>query len=83
VFPMPSPVRKCAIWERGRVSETTTETLQYRFDGLEDAPILALGLSLGTSWHMLWIASYAVHVVHARCISTGQVDVVQERRRCW
>lgn len=51
-MPDPSPARKCAIWERGRVSETTTETLQYRFDGPEDAPILVLGPSLGTSWHM-------------------------------
>ncbi|MFF1647516.1 4-carboxymuconolactone decarboxylase [Streptomyces sp. NPDC058240] len=34
------------------MSETTTETLQYRFDGPEDAPILVLGPSLGTSWHM-------------------------------
>ncbi|GAA2453030.1 4-carboxymuconolactone decarboxylase [Streptomyces sp. NPDC059118] len=34
------------------MSETTTETLQYRFDGPEDAPILILGPSLGTSWHM-------------------------------
>jgi 3-oxoadipate enol-lactonase/4-carboxymuconolactone decarboxylase len=34
------------------VSETTTETLQYRFVGPEDAPILVLGPSLGTSWHM-------------------------------
>ncbi|MGW2846209.1 bifunctional 3-oxoadipate enol-lactonase/4-carboxymuconolactone decarboxylase PcaDC [Streptomyces sp. NPDC001274] len=34
------------------MSEKTTETLQYRFDGPEDAPILVLGPSLGTSWHM-------------------------------
>ncbi|MDQ0846194.1 3-oxoadipate enol-lactonase/4-carboxymuconolactone decarboxylase [Streptomyces sp. V1I6] len=35
-----------------RVSKTTTETLQYRVDGPEDAPILVLGPSLGTTWHM-------------------------------
>ncbi len=27
-------------------------TLQYRFDGPEDAPVLILGASLGTTWHM-------------------------------
>ncbi len=27
-------------------------TLQYRFDGPEDAPVLILGPSLGTTWHM-------------------------------
>ncbi|MFI6037365.1 4-carboxymuconolactone decarboxylase [Streptomyces sp. NPDC051315] len=40
------------MWERERVSTTTTETLQYRFDGPEDAPVLILGPSLGTTWHM-------------------------------
>lgn len=30
----------------------TTQTLQYRFDGPEDAPVLVLGPSLGTTWHM-------------------------------
>ncbi|MFF3379022.1 4-carboxymuconolactone decarboxylase [Streptomyces sp. NPDC002680] len=34
------------------MSETTKETLQYRFDGPEDAPVLILGPSLGTTWHM-------------------------------
>ncbi|MFI6685740.1 alpha/beta fold hydrolase [Streptomyces sp. NPDC050485] len=34
------------------MSETTTKTLQYRFDGPEDAPVLILGPSLGTTWHM-------------------------------
>lgn len=34
------------------VSETPTNTLQYRFDGPEDAPVLILGPSLGTTWHM-------------------------------
>lgn len=29
-----------------------TKTLQYRMDGPEDAPILILGPSLGTTWHM-------------------------------
>ncbi|MFF0016481.1 4-carboxymuconolactone decarboxylase [Streptomyces sp. NPDC005374] len=32
--------------------ETTTPALQYRFDGPEDAPVLVLGPSLGTTWHM-------------------------------
>lgn len=36
----------------GAVSETKTPTLQYRFDGPEDAPVLILGPSLGTTWHM-------------------------------
>lgn len=34
------------------VSETPMNTLQYRFDGPEDAPVLILGPSLGTTWHM-------------------------------
>ncbi|WP_399076548.1 bifunctional 3-oxoadipate enol-lactonase/4-carboxymuconolactone decarboxylase PcaDC [Streptomyces zaehneri] len=40
------------MWERERVSENNVETLQYRFDGPEDAPVLILGPSLGTTWHM-------------------------------
>jgi 3-oxoadipate enol-lactonase/4-carboxymuconolactone decarboxylase len=36
----------------GAVSETKTPALQYRFDGPEDAPVLILGPSLGTTWHM-------------------------------
>ncbi|MFJ4849994.1 alpha/beta fold hydrolase [Streptomyces sp. NPDC088733] len=32
--------------------EQTPQTLQYRFDGPEDAPVLVLGPSLGTTWHM-------------------------------
>ncbi|MEU1171069.1 hypothetical protein [Streptomyces microflavus] len=28
-------------------------TLQYRFDGPEDAPVLVIGPSLGTTWHRL------------------------------
>lgn len=40
------------MWERERVSETTAKTLQYRIDGPEDAPVLILGPSLGTTWHM-------------------------------
>ncbi|MGW4031319.1 bifunctional 3-oxoadipate enol-lactonase/4-carboxymuconolactone decarboxylase PcaDC [Streptomyces sp. NPDC004838] len=37
-----------------RVSETQTpaQTLQYRIDGPDDAPVLVLGPSLGTTWHM-------------------------------
>nr|WP_314220353.1 4-carboxymuconolactone decarboxylase [Streptomyces sp. DSM 40713] len=34
------------------MSENNVETLQYRFDGPEDAPVLILGPSLGTTWHM-------------------------------
>ncbi|MEV0244262.1 4-carboxymuconolactone decarboxylase [Streptomyces sp. NPDC050674] len=34
------------------MSETEINTLQYRFDGPEDAPVLILGPSLGTTWHM-------------------------------
>ena len=34
------------------MSETQTPALQYRFDGPEDAPVLILGPSLGTTWHM-------------------------------
>ncbi|AJE43186.1 bifunctional 3-oxoadipate enol-lactonase/4-carboxymuconolactone decarboxylase PcaDC [Streptomyces nodosus] len=34
------------------MSETTAAPLQYRFDGPEDAPVLILGPSLGTTWHM-------------------------------
>ncbi|OKK04958.1 3-oxoadipate enol-lactonase [Streptomyces sp. CB03234] len=34
------------------MSETKIDTLQYRFDGPEDAPVLILGPSLGTTWHM-------------------------------
>ncbi|MEU6103444.1 bifunctional 3-oxoadipate enol-lactonase/4-carboxymuconolactone decarboxylase PcaDC [Streptomyces flaveolus] len=34
------------------MSDTTTSTLQYRFDGPENAPVLILGPSLGTTWHM-------------------------------
>ncbi|HET6860533.1 MAG TPA: 4-carboxymuconolactone decarboxylase [Streptomyces sp.] len=30
----------------------TPHPLQYRFDGPEDAPVLILGPSLGTTWHM-------------------------------
>ncbi|MBC2865226.1 alpha/beta fold hydrolase [Streptomyces mexicanus] len=34
------------------MSETPSNPLQYRFDGPEDAPVLILGPSLGTTWHM-------------------------------
>ena len=34
------------------MSETKSPALQYRFDGPEDAPVLILGPSLGTTWHM-------------------------------
>ncbi|MET9349284.1 bifunctional 3-oxoadipate enol-lactonase/4-carboxymuconolactone decarboxylase PcaDC [Streptomyces termitum] len=34
------------------MSETPTHTLQYRVDGPEDAPVLVLGPSLGTTFHM-------------------------------
>ncbi|MCK1820251.1 alpha/beta fold hydrolase [Streptomyces sp. XM83C] len=34
------------------MSETPPNILQYRFDGPEEAPVLILGPSLGTTWHM-------------------------------
>ncbi|MFD7611404.1 4-carboxymuconolactone decarboxylase [Streptomyces sp. NPDC059828] len=34
------------------MSETAPNTLQYRIDGPDDAPVLVLGPSLGTTWHM-------------------------------
>ncbi|WP_395365060.1 alpha/beta fold hydrolase [Streptomyces sp. YH02] len=34
------------------MSETSSNTLQYRVDGQETAPVLVLGPSLGTTWHM-------------------------------
>ncbi|WP_299538798.1 alpha/beta fold hydrolase [uncultured Streptomyces sp.] len=34
------------------MTETPPNTLQYRFDGPEDAPVLVIGPSLGTTWHM-------------------------------
>ncbi|RII09260.1 3-oxoadipate enol-lactonase 2 [Streptomyces sp. YIM 130001] len=34
------------------MSELPKNALQYRFDGPEDAPVLILGPSLGTTWHM-------------------------------
>ncbi|HZF88235.1 4-carboxymuconolactone decarboxylase [Streptomyces sp.] len=34
------------------MSETPSNTLQYRFDGPEEAPVLILGPSMGTTWHM-------------------------------
>ncbi|MFJ4918716.1 4-carboxymuconolactone decarboxylase [Streptomyces sp. NPDC088725] len=34
------------------MSETPPKPLQYRVDGPEDAPVLILGPSLGTTWHM-------------------------------
>ncbi|MEU2873833.1 alpha/beta fold hydrolase, partial [Streptomyces olivoreticuli] len=34
------------------MSEIPANTLQYRSDGQEEAPVLVLGPSLGTTWHM-------------------------------
>ncbi|MEU0471929.1 bifunctional 3-oxoadipate enol-lactonase/4-carboxymuconolactone decarboxylase PcaDC [Streptomyces olivaceus] len=34
------------------MTEAKIETLQYRFDGPEHLPVLILGPSLGTTWHM-------------------------------
>ncbi|MFG2720911.1 alpha/beta fold hydrolase [Streptomyces sp. NPDC048416] len=34
------------------MSETPKNTLQYRVDGPKDAPVLVMGPSLGTTWHM-------------------------------
>ncbi|MEV4920080.1 4-carboxymuconolactone decarboxylase [Streptomyces tirandamycinicus] len=33
-------------------TQTPPKTLQYRIDGPDDAPVLILGPSLGTTWHM-------------------------------
>lgn len=33
------------------MSETDNKTLKYQVDGPEDAPVLILGPSLGTTWH--------------------------------
>ncbi|MGW3933957.1 bifunctional 3-oxoadipate enol-lactonase/4-carboxymuconolactone decarboxylase PcaDC [Streptomyces microflavus] len=35
-----------------QASAEAPRTLQYRFDGPEDAPVLVIGPSLGTTWHM-------------------------------
>jgi hypothetical protein len=51
--PGPRSRSECEMWERERVSEKNVETLQYRFDGPEDAPVLVIGPSLGTTWHRL------------------------------
>lgn len=48
----PLSVRNCEVWQRGRVSTTTTVPLQFRLDGPERAPVLVLGPSLGATWHM-------------------------------
>ncbi|MEI7032551.1 alpha/beta fold hydrolase [Streptomyces pratensis] len=34
------------------MSEKNVESLKYRFDGPEDAPVLVMGTSLGATWHM-------------------------------
>ncbi|MFE3830787.1 4-carboxymuconolactone decarboxylase [Streptomyces sp. NPDC059092] len=34
------------------MSETPPKTLQYRLDGPHEAPVLVVGPSLGTTWHM-------------------------------
>lgn len=34
------------------MTETPPNTLQHRFDGPDDAPVLVIGPSLGTTWHM-------------------------------
>ncbi|GAA3500696.1 hypothetical protein GCM10019016_078030 [Streptomyces prasinosporus] len=52
----PTPRVTAASVRRERVrgvSETPPNTLQYRFDGPEEAPVLILGPSLGTTWHRL------------------------------
>ncbi|MFC8736112.1 alpha/beta fold hydrolase [Streptomyces sp. NPDC048405] len=40
------------MWERERVSEKNVDSMQYRFDGPEQAPVLVMGPSLGATWHM-------------------------------
>ncbi|MFF9352030.1 4-carboxymuconolactone decarboxylase [Streptomyces sp. NPDC014734] len=44
-----------------------TETVQYRFDGPEDAPVLVIGPSLGTTWHM-WDRQIPELVPHWRVL---------------
>ncbi len=39
------------MWERERVSEKNVDSMQYRFDGPEQAPVLVMGPSLGATWH--------------------------------
>ncbi|MEE1735390.1 alpha/beta fold hydrolase [Streptomyces sp. BE147] len=34
------------------MSQSKSETMKYQVDGPEDAPVLVLGPSLGTTWHM-------------------------------
>ncbi|MEZ0161817.1 4-carboxymuconolactone decarboxylase [Streptomyces althioticus] len=34
------------------MSEKNVDTMQYRFDGPEQAPVLVMGPSLGATWHM-------------------------------
>nr|WP_159029645.1 transposase [Streptomyces qaidamensis] len=55
-----------------RVSETPPNTLQYRFDGPEEAPVLILGPSLGTTWHMSWKPSLGVHAVRNDTVCAGR-----------
>ncbi|WP_328695129.1 bifunctional 3-oxoadipate enol-lactonase/4-carboxymuconolactone decarboxylase PcaDC [Streptomyces sp. NBC_00342] len=47
------------------MSQKNVETLQYRFDGPEDAPVLVIGPSLGTTWHM-WDRQIAELTQHWR-----------------
>ncbi|WP_328751544.1 hypothetical protein OHT57_39115 [Streptomyces sp. NBC_00285] len=42
------------------MTEMQTPALQYRFDGPDDAPVLILGPSLGTTWHRLEMPSIPV-----------------------
>ncbi|WP_234335080.1 4-carboxymuconolactone decarboxylase [Streptomyces sp. NRRL S-118] len=52
--PMPAPLTPGALVPGHPAPDPdgAPKTLQYRFDGPDDAPVLILGPSLGTTWHM-------------------------------
>ncbi|WP_435844757.1 bifunctional 3-oxoadipate enol-lactonase/4-carboxymuconolactone decarboxylase PcaDC [Streptomyces globisporus] len=49
--PVPGPQAPPAQ-QGAQTPAAAPRTLQYRFDGPEDAPVLVIGPSLGTTWHM-------------------------------
>ncbi|MBT2381336.1 alpha/beta fold hydrolase [Streptomyces sp. ISL-111] len=50
--PAPQPQPPSPQPSSPRPAAEAPRTLQYRFDGPEDAPVLVIGPSLGTTWHM-------------------------------
>lgn len=54
------------------MSETQTPALQYRLDGPDDAPVLILGPSLGTTWHMSEKPSTGVQLIQGERVRPGQ-----------